>query len=132
MRLLVVGALTACLAIVLVLAVLLVGYRQDQERIRWFPGTGIAGKVDALGPPPDHLLVQDGRTGAAATVAVLPDGAFVAPLAPGIYRLRLAGDPRSAVVDVPAGRCVDLVLDYRLPGIVLEIPGEGWPIPHRA
>lgn len=57
------------------------------------------------------------------------DGTFIARLAPGDYRLQLPDDSRSVPVSVPAGHCVDLVLDFRLPSIVLQIPGEGLPIP---
>jgi hypothetical protein len=36
------------------------------------------------------------------------------------------------MVVVPAGECLDLVLDFRLPWIVLVIPGEDWPVPKAA
>ena len=60
---------------------------------------------------------------------VAADGTFVARLDPGAYQLALPQDSRSAAVVVPRGKCLDLVLDFRLPMVVLEIPGEGWPVP---
>ena len=73
----------------------------------------------------DHglLVVSVGRA------AVGRDGAFVARLAPGTYRLRLPGDSRTIMVEVPNGECIDMVLDFRLPMIVLKVPAEGWPMP---
>ena len=105
------------------------GYSEDQRVIRWFPGTGIAGKIDVTGPMPSAVLVEDQKSHDVLSVAVAADGSFVARLAPRDYRLRLPGDSRSALVSVPSGHCVDLVLDFRLPTVVLEIPGEGWPVP---
>jgi len=107
----------------------LTGYRNDQQVIRWFPGTGIAGKLDVGGAQPAYLAIENESTGAAATVAVLADGAFIAPLDPGTYRLQPAGDARSVEVLVPDGHCVDLVLDFRIPMLVLSVPGEGPPVP---
>ena len=131
MRLLVVGILAAVLSVLLAVAVL-TGYHQDQHVIRWFEGTGIAGKVDVIGSQPDHLVVENLANQARIDVAVLSDGTFIVPLDPGTYRLRAANDSRSIQVVVPARDCVELVLDLRIPGVVLRVPGEGWPIPEVA
>jgi len=128
MKLLVVGILAAALSVLLTVAVL-IGYHNDQQIIRWFPGTGIAGKLDVNGVEPTYVSIENEATGVAATVAVAADGSFIAPLDPGTYRLQPAGDSRSTTVVVPDGHCVDLVLDFRIPMTVLKIPGEGWPIP---
>ncbi len=128
MKLRVVALLVATLTTLLTVAVL-TGYRNDQQVIRWFPGTGIAGKLDVIGPQPAYLSIENASTGTAATVAVLSDGSFIAPLDPGIYRLQPAGDSRSAEVRVPGGHCVDVVLDFRTPRLVLSVPGEGLPVP---
>jgi hypothetical protein len=128
MKVRVVALLIGVLTTLLTVAVL-IGYRNDQQVIRWFPGTGTAGKVDVFGAEPAYLSIEDDMTGAAATVGVQADGSFIAPLDPGTYRLRLADDSRSVTVVVPDGQCIDLVLDFRTPLIVLKIPGEGWPIP---
>ena len=128
MKWLMIGVLAAVLSLLLTAAVL-IGYHEDQNRIRWFPGTGIAGKVDVIGGQPAYLSIEDDMTGAKATVGVQADGSFIAPLEPGTYRLQLADDSRSITVAVPAGHCVDVVLDFRVPLIVLTVPGEGWPIP---
>ena len=128
MRLRAVALLVATLTTLLTVAVL-IGYRNDQQVIRWFPGTGIAGKLDVGGAQPAYLAIENESTGAAATVAVLADGAFIAPLDPGTYRLQPAGDARSVEVLVPDGHCVDLVLDFRIPMLVLSVPGEGPPVP---
>src|SRR5438046_10382324 len=93
------------------------------------PGTGIAGKLDVRGAQPAYLAIENETTGAAATVAVLADGAFIAPLDPGTDRLQPAGDARSVEVLVPDGHCVDLVLDFRIPMLVLSVPGVGPPGP---
>ena len=131
MRLLVVGVLAAVLSVLLTLAVL-TEYQQDQGVIRWFDGTGIAGKLDVVGSQPDHLVVESQATGSRIDVAVLSDGTFIAPLEPGRYRLHAAGDSRSITVVVPQRDCVELVLDLRIPGVVLRVPGEGWPVPQIA
>lgn len=128
MRLLLVGVLAIVLAILLTVT-LLVGYRHDQQVIRWFPGTGIAGKVDVLGGAPTHLSIANRATGREYTVRVLDDGTFVAPLPPGAYALQLPNDDRTVTLAVPTGECLDLVLDYRFPAAVLEVPREGWPLP---
>ena len=60
------------------------------------------------------------------------DGTFIAPLAPGTYHLHAANDSRSITVVVPERDCVELVLDLRIPRVVLRVPGEGWPIPEVA
>ena len=131
MKLLIIGLLAAVLALLLTAAVL-TGYHQDQQVIRWFPGTGIAGKIDVAGSEPRYVLIENRQTGAAANVPVLSDGTFIAPLAPGMYRLKLANDERSINVHIPNGGCIDLVLDYRIPVLVFKVPREGWPIPQLA
>ncbi len=131
MKLLVIGVLAAVLSVLLTVAVL-TGYRQDQQVIRWFPGTGIAGKVDVLGAEPTYLSIANRATGNEYTVRVLDDGTFVAPLPPGTYQLQLPNDDRTVSLAVPNGECLDLVLDFRLPVLVLKIPREGWPLPEVA
>ena len=131
MRLLVVGVLAAALSVLLTVTLLL-GYRTDQQRVRWFPGTGVAGKVDVTGAPPAYVSVEDLATGKEYTEPVLGDGTFIAPLPPGRYDLRLPHDERTVKLTVPAGECLDLVLDYRFPFMVLKVPREGLPLPHLA
>ena len=131
MKLLVVGVLAAVLSILLTV-VLLSGYRHDQRVVRWFPGTGIAGKVDTLGNAPSYVLIDNRQTGKAYTEPVLGDGTFIAPLPPGRYDLRVQGDDRTVTLDVPNGECLDLVLDYRFPVLVLKVPREGRPMPELA
>ncbi len=128
MKLLVVGLLAAALAVLLTIAVV-AGYREDQGTIRWFPGTGIAGKVDVIGPQPTNLLITNEQSGVSVTAPVLSDGTFLAALNPGTYRLQAAGDDRRITVQVPTEDCLEIVLDYRIPGAVLRVPGEGWPLP---
>jgi len=128
MRALVIGLLAFLAAALLTLA-LLVSYHQDQQIIRWFPGTGVAGKLDVVGATPAYVVIQDERAGATTSYPVLSDGTFLAPLEPGPYRLAAAGDGRWVLIDVPEGGCVEIVLDYRVPGLLLRIPGEGMPIP---
>lgn len=128
MRLLLIGVLAAVLAVLLTVAVL-TGYQQDQGVIRWFDGTGIAGKLDVVGSQPDHLVVENQANRSRIDVAVLSDGTFIAPLEPGTYRLHAVNDSRSMTVVVPERDCVELVLDLRIPGVVLRVPGEGWPLP---
>jgi len=128
---LVLGLLAALAAGLLTLAVLQ-GYRQDQRIIRVFAGTGVAGKIDVIGKAPSFLLISNERSQTPVHVAVAADGTFVARLDPGAYRLQLPQDSRSAPVVVPNGECLDMVLDFRLPVVVLEIPGEGWPVPKPA
>jgi hypothetical protein len=127
MKLLTVAVL-AVVAVGLLTAALLVGYRQDQQTIYHFAGTGIAGKIDVFGTQPDYVLIED-ASGTVTRAAVASNGTFIARLDPGVYRLRLARDSRHAQVVVPAGECLDVVLDFRLPWVVLEIPGEDWPVP---
>lgn len=127
MRLLVVAVAAAVLAILLTVALL--GYRQDQRVIRWFDGTGVAAKLDVAGHEPGHVSIEDARTGKGYTFPVAADGTFVAPLPPDVYRLAIPGDARTVTLTVPAGDCLDLVLDYRLPLVVLRVPREGWPLP---
>ncbi len=128
MRFLRIGFLAFVTASLLAAAVLH-GYSEDQRVIRWFAGTGVAGKIDSIGPAPRYLLVEDQNSRFLERVAVAADGTFVARLDPGAYQLALPQDSRSAAVVVPRGKCLDLVLDFRLPMVVLEIPGEGWPVP---
>jgi len=131
MRLLVIGVLAAALSVLLTVAVLM-GYQQDQRVIRWFDGTGIAGKVDVVGTQPDHLVVENQANRSRVDVAVLSDGTFIAPLEPGTYRLYVVHDSRYVTVVVPERDCVEVVLDLRIPGVVLRVPGEGWPVPRIA
>jgi hypothetical protein len=128
MKLLRIGILAVLTAGLLAVAVVR-GYSEDQAVIRWFPGTGIAGKIDVPGNMPSSLIIEDQTSGHVRLTDIAADGTFVARLAPGDYRLQLANDSRSIRVSVPPGHCLDLVLDLRLPGVVLEIPGEGLPIP---
>ena len=131
MKLLRIGLLAAVLSGLLT-AALLTGYHQDQQVIRWFPGTGIAGKVDVFGVAPTYLSIADRGTGKEYTVRVLDDGTFVAPLPPGSYDLQLPDDDRTVALTVPNGECLDLVLDFRFPVVVLEVPREGFPVPRLA
>ena len=131
MRLLVVGVLAAALSVLLTV-VLLSGYEYDQHVVRWFPGTGIAGKLDVLGNAPSYVLIDSRQTGGTYTEPVLGDGTFIAPLPPGRYDFRVQGDDRTITLDVPNGECLDLVLDYRFPVVVLKVPREGWPLPELA
>jgi hypothetical protein len=130
MKLLVVGVLSLVTATLLT-AALLLGYREDQRVIMRFSGTGIAGKLDVIGAMPDQVLIED-LDGSRTRVTVNHDGTFVARLAPGMYRLGLPNDSRTVIVSVPGGECLDVVLDLRLPKVVLVVPGEGWPVPARA
>jgi hypothetical protein len=127
MRLLVIAVAAAVLAILLTVALL--GYRQDQRVIRWFDGTGVAAKLDVAGQAPRDVSIEDARTGKSYTFPVAADGTFVAALPPDVYRLSIPGDTRTITLAVPAGDCLDLVLDYRLPLVVLRVPREGWPVP---
>lgn len=115
----------------LLVAAELHGYSEDQQVIRVFAGTGVAGKIDVIGSPPRYLLIEAQRSRSVERVPVAADGTFVARLAPGNYRLQLPHDSRSSAVVVPRGECLDVVLDFRLPMVVLDIPGEGWPVPTR-
>jgi hypothetical protein len=128
MKLLTIGVL-AVFAVGLLAAAVLIGYRQDQQVIYRFAGTGIAGKVDVFGTVPDYVLIEGPDSRTVARVALASNGTFVARLDPGSYSLQLPQDSRRAQVVVPSGQCLDLVLDFRLPALVLEIPGEGWPVP---
>jgi len=127
MKLLTIGLL-AVFVVSLLTAAVLIGYRQDRQVIYRFVGTGIAGKIDVFGTPPDYVFIEgpDYRTVTRADVA--SNGTFIARLEPGSYRLELPNDSRSAPVVVPLGECLDLVLHYRLPWVVLEIPAEGWGV----
>lgn len=128
MKLLRIGCLAVLTVGLLVVAVLR-GYADDQAVIRWFPGTGIAGKIDVAQAMPSEVAIQDQASGPLRLADVAADGTFVARLAPGDYRLYLSGDSRSVRLSVPPGHCLDVVMDFRLPGVVLTIPGEGLPIP---
>jgi hypothetical protein len=125
-------ALLTFLTVGLLAVAVMHGYSEDQSVIRWFPGTGIAGKIDTVSTMPSYLVIEDlsSRTSVRTTVAA--DGTFVAALVPGEYGLQLPGESRWTLVFVPRDHCVDLVLDFRLPGIVLQIPGEGLPVPTAA
>lgn len=127
MRLLVIGVLAAVLTVLV--TVTLLGYRHDQLIVRWFPGPGIAAKVDMVGAAPGSVEIDNLQTGKEYTAPVDGDGTFVAPLPPGRYDVRVAGDGRTITLDVPSGDCLDLVLDYRFPLVVLKVPREGWPLP---
>jgi hypothetical protein len=128
LKLLVIGVLTV-LAVGLLVVAVAHGYSQDQAAIRWFPGTGIAGKVDVAGRMAAYVLIEDGESRPLARAPLASDGTFVIRLDPGPYRLQLPRDARSASVTVHGGHCLDLVFDFRLPLVVMEIPGEGWPVP---
>jgi len=127
-RLLRVGLLMVLTVGLLAVAVMH-GYSEDQSVIRWFPGTGIAGKIDVMSPMPTYLVIEDLSSRTSVRAPVAADGTFVAALVPGDYRLQLPGESRWTLVFVPRGHCVDLVLDFRLPGVVLQIPAEGFPVP---
>jgi hypothetical protein len=128
MRLLVIGLLAATISVLLTVSLVL-GYQHDQQVVRWFPGTGIAGKIDTLGAAPSAVEIDNQQTGKGYTAPVGGDGTFIAPLAPGRYKVRIAGDERTITLDVPEGDCLDLVLDYRFPLVVLKVPREGRPLP---
>jgi hypothetical protein len=121
MRLLRLGFLAFLLSVLLTAAVI-GGYGRDQQVIRWFPGTGIAGKLDVWGGAPGQVQIQNRTTGATASADVWPDGTFIAPLPPGSYLVRVPNDLRTVTIVVPAGECVDLILDYRVPWVVLTVP----------
>ena len=70
MRLLVIGVLAALAAALLTVA-LLVGYHQDQGIIRWFPGTGVASKLDVMGAQPTYVVIEDEQAGSSASFPVL-------------------------------------------------------------
>lgn len=122
MRLLRVGFLAFFLSVLLTAAVI-GGYGRDQQVIRWFPGTGIAGKLDVWGGAPGQVQIQNRSTGATASADVWPDGTFIARLPPGSYLLQVPNDRRTVTIVVPAGECVDVILDYRIPWTVLTVPG---------
>ena len=132
MRLLVIGVLAAALSVVLTVAVFTESYHLDQGRIPGFMGTGIAAKIDVLGSAPPYVLIEDETSNAIRRTSLASDGSFAARLAPGSYRLSLPNDSRSVTIRVPGDECVDVVLDFRIPGLVLTVPGEGWPIPRVA
>ena len=127
MRLLVVGVLAIALSILVTITLL--GYRHDRVVIRWFPGTGIAGKIDVLGATPPSILIGNRQTGREFIAPVDGDGTFIAPLPPGRYDVHIPGDVRIVTLEVPEGDCLDLVLDYRFPLLVLKVAREGLPLP---
>jgi len=131
MRLLVVGVMAVVLSVLLTVA-LLFGYHVDQGQLPGFMGTGIAGKVDAFGALPSNIVIEDLRTHVKTGASLAADGTFAARLAQGSYRLKMPNDSRSVTIAVPDDECLDVVLDFRIPGAVLRIPGEGWPIPQLA
>lgn len=131
MKLLRIALLASILSALLTVAAI-DSYRQDQRVIRWFPGTGIAGKLDVMGDAPTYVAIANRDTGHEYTFRVLDDGTFVAPLPPGVYELQLPGDDRSVTLAVPDGECLDLVLDFRLPVVVLKVAREGPPLPRLA
>ena len=128
MKLLVIGVLAVILSALLTVA-LLTGYQRDQQVIRWFPGTGIAAKLDVAGGIPAFVAITNARSGEEYTFRVLDDGIFVAPLPPGTYKVQLPNDDRTVTLAVPSGECLDLVLDFRFPVLVLKVPREGAPLP---
>lgn len=132
MRLLVIGILAAALSLLLTITLVSYSYHVDQTWIQRFSGTGIAGKVDIFGALPKRVVLEDLASHAKTGASLAADGTFVARLAPGSYRLTLPNDSRSVTIAVPGDECVDVVLDFRIPGLVLTIPGEGWPIPQVA
>ncbi|HEY8634389.1 MAG TPA: hypothetical protein VIO34_05450, partial [Candidatus Dormibacteraeota bacterium] len=58
MRLLRIGLL-AFLTVGLLAVAAMHGYSEDQSVIRWFPGTGIAGKIDVVSTLPSYLVIED-------------------------------------------------------------------------
>ena len=127
MKLFLIGIL-ALITTSLLTAALLTEYRAEQRVLMRFSGTGIAGKLDVVGAEPASLQIADDRD-RETVVSVDAGGTFIARLAPGAYRLRPYGEARVVTLWVTAGDCLDVILDYRLPGLVLRIPGEGWPTP---
>jgi hypothetical protein len=121
-RLLVVGILVAALSVLLTTAVV-IGYHADDQQIPRFSGTGIAAKIDAFGPSPRAVEVENEATLATTRVDVASNGTFAARLAPGTYRLTVRYDSRAVTIAVPGDDCVEVILDYRVPGLVLQIPG---------
>ena len=122
MKLLVVGILVAALAVLLTVATLS-GYQSDRSSIPDFAGTGIAARIDTFGALPKSIAIQNEQTGATTLTQVAADGTFAARLSPGRYRISMQGDARTVTLAVPSGDCVDVILDYRIPGLVLRIPG---------
>ncbi|TME70722.1 MAG: hypothetical protein E6I50_03840 [Chloroflexi bacterium] len=122
MKLLVVGILVAALAVLLTVATL-IGYQSDRSSIPDFAGTGIAARIDTFGALPKSIAIQNEQTGATTLTQVAADGTFAARLSPGRYRISMQGDSRTVTIAVPSGDCVDVILDYRIPGLVLRIPG---------
>jgi hypothetical protein len=132
MRLLVVGVMAVVLSALLAVALLLGGYHVEQTQIPRFMGRGIAGKVDIIGGQPSQILIENLRSHVKTGASLAADGTFAARLSPGSYRLRMPSDSRSVTIAVPDDECLDVVLDFRIPGVLLRIPGEGWPIPQFA
>jgi hypothetical protein len=78
-RLLVLGLL-AVLAAGLLTVAAVHGYRDDQRRIHFFAGTGVAGKIDVIGNPPSYLLIASEKSSTPSRIAVAADGTFAARL----------------------------------------------------
>ena len=121
MKRLVIGILCAALALLLTAAVL-TGYQDDRRVILMFHGTGIAAKIDVLGAPPGTVILDNEATGLITSVHPGGDGTFATALPPGTYRVFVPNDTRTATIQVPNGDCVEVILDYRVPGVVLQVP----------
>ena len=121
MRRLVIGILCASLAVLLTAAVL-TGYQDDRRVIPMFHGTGIAAKIDVLGAPPGTVTLDNEATGLITTADVNRNGTFATALPPGTYRVLVPNDTRTATILIPNGDCVEVILDYRVPGVVLQVP----------
>src|SRR5216683_1260585 len=104
MKALVIGVLAAILSILMTATVVL-GYRNEQQTIDRFMGTGIAAKVDVWGNPPAYVLIEKAGTGVESRTPLSKDGSLVARLLPGTYTLSLPGDSRSVTIDVSDGEC---------------------------
>jgi hypothetical protein len=115
-------ALLTSLVVLVTTAAVFGDYGRERQTIRWFPGTGIAARVDVWGAEPSHVRIVNVDTGAASDADVWPDGTFIAPLPPGTYRVDLPAKSQTATLVVPRGECLDVILDFRLPGVVLTIP----------
>jgi hypothetical protein len=83
MKLLRIGCL-ATLAAALLFVALLRGYSDDQAVIRWFPGTGIAGKIDTTQPLPAYVAIEDRGSASTRFAEVATDGTFIAVSRPAL------------------------------------------------
>ena len=115
-------ALLMSLGLLVATAAVFGDYGRERQTIRWFPGTGIAAKVEVWGAAPPHVRIANMETGAVTYAEVWRDGTFIAPLPPGTYRIDVPSDSRAVALTVPRGECLDVILDFRLPGLVLTIP----------